>query len=80
MALILIADDSPTEVFILKKILESKFFVMFEKVIEAVRQMRGEAHPSVQVPNCQISLAHGTGGSLGSKHGSVTLILGQEDA
>jgi acetyl-CoA C-acetyltransferase len=50
------------------------------KVIEAVRQMRGEAHPSVQVPNCQISLAHGTGGSLGSKHGSVTLILGQEDA
>jgi acetyl-CoA C-acetyltransferase len=45
-----------------------------------VRQMRGEAHPSVQVPNCQISLAHGTGGSLGSKHGSVTLILGQEDA
>jgi acetyl-CoA C-acetyltransferase len=50
------------------------------KVIEAVRQMRGEAHPAVQVPNCQISLAHGTGGSLGSKHGSVTLILGQEDA
>jgi acetyl-CoA C-acetyltransferase len=34
----------------------------------------------VQVPNPQIALAHGTGGSLGSRHGSVTLILGQEDA
>ena len=50
------------------------------KVIEAVRQLRGEAHPAVQVPNCQIALAHGTGGSLGTRHGSVTLILGQEDA
>jgi hypothetical protein len=28
----------------------------------------------------QIALAHGTGGSLGSRHGSVTLLLGQEDA
>jgi len=50
------------------------------KVIEAVRQLRGEAHPAVQVPDCQIALAHGTGGSLGSRHASVTLILGQEDA
>ena len=50
------------------------------KVIEAVRQLRGEAHPAVQVPDVQIALAHGTGGSLGSRHGSVTLILGQEDA
>ena len=50
------------------------------KVIEAVRQLRGEAHAEVQVPDCQIALAHGTGGSLGSRHGSVTLILGQEDA
>lgn len=50
------------------------------KVIEAVRQLRGEAHPAVQVPDCQIALAHGTGGSLGSRHGSVTLILGQHDA
>ena len=50
------------------------------KVIEAVRQLRGEAHAAVQVPDCQIALAHGTGGSLGSRHGSVTLILGQEDA
>jgi acetyl-CoA C-acetyltransferase len=50
------------------------------KVIEAVRQLRGEAHPAVQVPDVQIALAHGTGGSLGSRHGSVTLLLGQEDA
>ena len=45
------------------------------KVIEAVRQLRGEAHPAVQVPNCDLALAHGTGGLLGSRHGSATLIL-----
>ena len=50
------------------------------KVIEAVRQLRGEAHPQVQVPDCRIALAHGTGGSLGTRMGSATLILGQEDA
>ena len=49
------------------------------KIIEAVRQLRGEAHPAVQVPNCQVALAHGTGGSLGNRMGSATLILGQED-
>jgi acetyl-CoA C-acetyltransferase len=50
------------------------------KVIEAVRQLRGEAHPEVQVPNAQIALVHGTGGSLATRMGSATLILGQEDA
>jgi acetyl-CoA C-acetyltransferase len=45
------------------------------KVIEAVRQLRNEAHPRVQVPNCDLALAHGTGGYLGSRHGSATLIL-----
>jgi acetyl-CoA C-acetyltransferase len=45
------------------------------KVIEAVRQLRGEAHPAVQVKNCDIALAHGTGGFLGSRHGSATLIM-----
>jgi len=50
------------------------------KVIEAVRQLRGEAHPAVQVPNCQLALAHGTGGALGTRHMSSTLILGQPDA
>jgi acetyl-CoA C-acetyltransferase len=45
------------------------------KIIEAVRQLRGEAHEKVQVPNCDIALAHGTGGFLGSRHGSATLIM-----
>ncbi len=48
------------------------------KVIEAVRQLRGEAHPAVQVPGCTLALAHGTGGFLGSRHGSATLILERE--
>ncbi len=48
------------------------------KVIEAVRQLRGEAHPKVQVPNCGLALAHGTGGLLGSRHASATLILERE--
>ena len=50
------------------------------KVIEAVRQLRGEAHPQVQVPNPRIGLVHGTGGSLGTRMGSATLILGAEDS
>jgi len=48
------------------------------KVIEAVRQLRGEAHPAVQVKNCDLALAQGTGGYLGSRHGSATLILERE--
>jgi acetyl-CoA C-acetyltransferase len=31
------------------------------------------------VPNCEIALVHGTGGSLGSRMGSVTAILGVEE-
>jgi acetyl-CoA C-acetyltransferase len=50
------------------------------KVIEAVRQVRGEAHPAVQVPDCEIALAHGTGGNLGTRMGSSTLIIGRADA
>ena len=45
------------------------------KVIEAVRQLRGEAHPAVQVKDCKLALAQGTGGLLGSRHGSATLIM-----
>ncbi len=48
------------------------------KVIEAVRQLRGEAHPKVQVSNCDLAIAHGTGGSLGTRHGSATLIMERE--
>ena len=45
------------------------------KVIEAVRQLREEAHPQVQVRNCDLALVHGTGGGLSSRHGSATLVL-----
>jgi acetyl-CoA C-acetyltransferase len=48
------------------------------KVIEAVRQLRGEAHPKVQVQNCDLAIAHGTGGSLGTRHGSATVIMERE--
>jgi acetyl-CoA C-acetyltransferase len=48
------------------------------KVLEAVRQLRGEAHPAVQVKACDLALAHGTGGSLATRHGSATVILERE--
>ena len=48
------------------------------KVIEAVRQLRGEAHPKVQVKNCGLALAQGTGGQLATRHGSATLIFERE--
>lgn len=48
------------------------------KIIEAVRQLRHEAHPKVQVPDCDLALAHGTGGFLAGRHGSATLIMERE--
>ena len=48
------------------------------KVIEAVRQLRGEAHPKVQVANCDLAVAHGTGGSIGTRHCSSTVVLERE--
>ncbi len=48
------------------------------KIIEAVRQLRVEAHPAVQVPDCRLALAHGTGGQLAARHGSATLIMERE--
>ena len=45
------------------------------KVIEAVRQLRGEAHPAVQVQDCGLALATGIGGALGTRHGAATVIL-----
>ena len=50
------------------------------KIIEAVRQVRGEAHPAVQVPDCRLALAHGTGGNLATRTAGATLILGRQDA
>jgi hypothetical protein len=37
------------------------------KVLEAVRQLRGEAHPAVQVKNCDLALAQGTGFQLATR-------------
>ena len=48
------------------------------KVIEAVRQLRGEAHPEVQVANCTLALASGPGLVLGGAHAHATLILERE--
>lgn len=48
------------------------------KIIEAVRQLRGEAHPQVQVKNCNLALASGIGGALASRHVAGTLIMGRE--
>lgn len=44
-------------------------------VIEAVRQLRGEAHEAVQVSNCDLALASGVDGLLGHRHASATLIM-----
>jgi acetyl-CoA C-acetyltransferase len=49
------------------------------KVIEAVRQLRGSAHPLLQVPSCGLALAHGTGGSLGTRMASATVIMERVD-
>ncbi|KAA0889417.1 thiolase domain-containing protein [Pusillimonas sp. ANT_WB101] len=48
------------------------------KVIEAVRQLRGEAHPSVQVKDCDIAMASGPGLVVGVGHAHSTIILERE--
>lgn len=48
------------------------------KILEAVRQCRGEAHRAVQVADCNLALAHATGGSLAGYHTAATLILGRD--
>jgi acetyl-CoA C-acetyltransferase len=49
------------------------------KIIEAVRQIRGEAHPAVQVPSCDIAIAHGSGGWISTRRGSSTVVLAGVD-
>ena len=48
------------------------------KIIEAVRQARGEAHPAVQVPNLDLALVNAIGGQLAVRHAAATLILERE--
>ncbi|HJP67367.1 MAG TPA: thiolase domain-containing protein [Sphingomicrobium sp.] len=48
------------------------------KLLEAVRQCRGEAHPAVQVTNREVVLAHGTGGLISGQHVAGTAILFSE--
>lgn len=45
------------------------------KVIETVRQLRGEANPGTQVPSCDLAVANGLGGMLDRRHGAATAIL-----
>jgi len=48
------------------------------KVIEAVRQLRGEANDPLQVPDTSVALAHGLGGDPGTRQKATTLLLGGE--
>jgi len=45
------------------------------KLIEAVRQLRGEAHPAVQVKDCGLALVSGIGGSIATRHTAAAMIL-----
>lgn len=44
--------------------------------IESVRQLRGES--TSQVPDAQLAIAHGNGGSLGDAHSAGTVILARD--
>jgi acetyl-CoA C-acetyltransferase len=48
------------------------------KAIEAIRQLRGEAHPAVQVVNCDLALACGPGQVMGSGQNHATVIFERE--
>jgi acetyl-CoA C-acetyltransferase len=45
------------------------------KMVEAVRQVRGEATPGIQVRDCRIALVNGIGDSIGTRMDSGTLVL-----
>lgn len=49
------------------------------KVIEGVRQLRGETNPEVQVDSPEYALVQAAGGSdIGTRHAAVTMILSAE--
>jgi acetyl-CoA C-acetyltransferase len=45
-------------------------------LIEAVRQLRGSS--TAQVPDARLAVAHGNGGTLGTRHASATVVLGAQ--
>ena len=45
------------------------------KLIEATRQLRGTAHPAVQVKNCDLAMACGPGGFIGTGYAHATVVL-----
>ncbi|KAB1190427.1 thiolase domain-containing protein [Haloferax sp. MBLA0076] len=45
------------------------------KVVEAVRQLRGETAPEVQIPNARYAIAHGMGGDFVTREKHTTLLL-----
>lgn len=49
------------------------------RMIEAVRQLRSEAAPQVQVDDCELALVQAHGHALGTRSAAATLILGRED-
>jgi acetyl-CoA C-acetyltransferase len=49
------------------------------KIIEAVRQLRDEAHYALQVPDCELALVSGIGGDLAARMRSAVLVLGRQD-
>jgi acetyl-CoA C-acetyltransferase len=49
------------------------------RTIEAVRQVRGQAHPELQVPDLDHAVIHGTGHSLGTIASAATVVLGRSE-
>lgn len=45
------------------------------RLIDALRQLAGQAPPEVQVADCEVALVHGSGYSLGSRGSGSTAIL-----
>lgn len=49
------------------------------RTIEAVRQLRDEAAPQVQIPDCELAIVQAHGNRIASRAAGATLILGRSD-
>ena len=48
-------------------------------LLESTRQLRHQFEGTPrQVPNCELALVHGTGGTLASRHSGGTVVLGRD--